>query len=359
MTTSTKPTITLREPSQLIAALPHLLGFRPTESAVLIGHSAPDGKRVGYVLRGDLPPDEHVPDQARYLATTIANGRPAGVTLVIVGRRADARDGPGEPPHAGFVEALTGALTRLSVPVLHAMWVPDITENARWQCYQDSTCGGRLPDPSSTVAAAASASTGAVTYSSREAMAAQLDPDDEGALARRSALLDTACARLGDPPDDLAIARAAAAVRAALGQAATGRLALTDDDVTRLAMALSEHQIRDACLATALPPGGSGARNAERLWLALIRATPPPERAQPACLLAYSAYVRGDGALAGIALENALDADPGHLLAGLLHRVAMRGVHPRHLLGLGHIDGLDTLAAPARRTSPGPLDDPG
>src|SRR5207237_43492 len=71
MTTSTPagPTpVSLGEPGHLLAALPYLVGFRPENSVVLLGHRAPEGTRVGLVLRADLPRRE---DRAR-LAQALA-----------------------------------------------------------------------------------------------------------------------------------------------------------------------------------------------------------------------------------------------------------------------------------------------
>ena len=57
-------------------------------------------------------------------------------------------------------------------------------------------------------------------------------------------------------------------------------------------------------------------------------ALPPPERAEPASLLAVHAYLRGEGVLANMAIDVALDADPGHHLALLLRESIDRGMPP-------------------------------
>ena len=56
------------------------------------------------------------------------------------------------------------------------------------------------------------------------------------------------------------------------------------------------------------------------------------ERAEPASLLAFYTYLRGDGVLTGIALEQAEKADPGHRLTVLLRESLQSGLPPRHLL---------------------------
>jgi hypothetical protein len=59
------------------------------------------------------------------------------------------------------------------------------------------------------------------------------------------------------------------------------------------------------------------ASGAERLWTALVSEAPDPAAAEPAVLLAHSALMRGDGALAGVALARAQRASPGHRLSAM------------------------------------------
>lgn len=369
MTATTSPsatdTVDLRTPGQLLAALPHLLGFHPAGSVLVLGHQSPDGNRIGNVLRADLPPPGNAQDLALQLCTPLAGDGSVAVTIAVVGGQEQATG----PPYGDVVDVLRNVFVTEGLKIAHALWAPEIRAGATWRCYVDSTCRGTLPDPGSTVMAAVAAHAGVVTYRSREAMARQLAPPDEDALARRAAMINAAldeateahasgspdetdetdeiyeigetdeidetdgagnsCAT-GDP--DPVVEQALALVRSALERIARlgpeENLDLSDDDVVSLALALSLPEVRDPCLATSVPVGTRRAAFAERLWLALVRATPAPERAQPACLLAYSAYVRGEGALAGMALENALEADPGHVLAGLLKRALEHALAP-------------------------------
>ncbi|MEU8637374.1 DUF4192 domain-containing protein [Amycolatopsis sp. NPDC048633] len=331
MTTST-PTgrpVDLRSPAQLLAALPYLIGFRPANSVVLLGHRAPAGNRLGLVLRGDLPPRADRAHQARALAPRFALAPHTGVTLVVVG----GRRRPGSPPpHAGFVELLADALGEFGLPVLHAMWAADISEGAPWGCYADPDCGGELPDPRATVAAAVATGGGSVAFDSRDELAALLAPRSPEALARRAESL----ARLPTLPwpDARCVSEAASAIRAAFERQLRGAGPPTDEEAVALARALTLPEIRDVCLGMAVPPHTPAAREAERLWLTLVQELPAPERAEAATLLGYTAFMRGDGTFAGMALENALAAKPDHVLAGLLKTVLNQGLPPDQLLGL-------------------------
>jgi hypothetical protein len=93
--------------------------------------------------------------------------------------------------------------------------------------------------------------------------------------------------------------------------------------------------------------GGPHAPAAEQLWAALCRETPDPEAAEPAALLAVSALLRGDGALANVALDRAEQAWPGHAFARLLRGAADAGLRPSRMRALLH--GCTGPAAPGGR----------
>ena len=112
------------------------------------------------------------------------------------------------------------------------------------------------------------------------------------------------------------------AVDAALAEAATGRLRLDDGRVGGARIGAVRLVVRDAALARCAALGTEGA---EQLWAALTRETPDPEAAEPAALLAACALLRGDGALAGIALDRAEQAWPGHGSPGCCARRGRRG----------------------------------
>ncbi|WP_307807295.1 DUF4192 domain-containing protein [Rhodococcus qingshengii] len=92
-----------------------------------------------------------------------------------------------------------------------------------------------------------------------------------------------------------------------------------------LVVALTDVRVRDVVLGLAIT---SVAAHAEQLWLVLTHEVPLPERAWPATLLGFFAYVRGDGPLAGVALSAALSADSEHTLAGLLDLSLQSGMRP-------------------------------
>lgn len=353
MTTTSAPldggmTVSVKDPAQLIAAVPHLLGFRPADSVVVLGLGGSTGQRIGPVLRVDLPAGAMELEVAAGLATVFTRHPGRAVTILIVGRYGGQPPDPGRVPHHRLVNELTAAFEILGRPVEHALWTPEIRAGAPWECYDKPKCTGVLPDDAATPVAAAVASKGYVTFDSREQMERQLDPDDPLAVARRDRLLASGIAAVaGQEDSDSVRVRSFREVRMALDLARQGRLGLSDQQVVRLALALSDRAVLDACLAAAVPPGSERSMWAEALWLELVRKLPAPERAEPATLLAYSAYVRGDGAFARAALENALDAAPEHTLAGLLVRCLDHAMAPHRLHQLGHAEHLAKLFEPA------------
>ncbi len=338
MSAPTAGRIRLSDPSELIAAVPHLLGFHPHESVVLL---ALHGKSLGLTLRADLVAADQAPLLAEQLLAPIARQRPTGVALIVIGG-----EGPpdGDLPHRVLVSALDDVLTGAGLPIVHAAWTTETTSGAPWRCYGDPLCAGTVADPATSPLAAATVAAGAVTFGSRQELAALLVAEDPAALQRRAMLLDAVDAE--HPMSARMVAQRLARLAELHRAAAAGDPELGDSVIAEVASALCDHRVRDACLPWCT---GSGAIAAERLWLALVRATPAPERAEPAALLALTAYLRGDGALASVALDAALHACPHHSLSGLL-RAALDGGLPPELLRDVARDAAAALRRPARRS---------
>src|SRR5262249_61062821 len=77
------PRLTLHTPTDLLAAVPYLLGFPPANSVVVIGLS---GTRVVFSARADLPPPDAPPDEALALADQLGEvlaGQRVDVALII------------------------------------------------------------------------------------------------------------------------------------------------------------------------------------------------------------------------------------------------------------------------------------
>jgi hypothetical protein len=65
-----------------------------------------------------------------------------------------------------------------------------------------------------------------------------------------------------------------------------------------------------------------------RLFVQLVRLAVAPHQVAALTVLAWLCYLRGDGALAGIAVERAIAADPTYGMAQILDQALFNGVNP-------------------------------
>ncbi|GAA5138274.1 DUF4192 domain-containing protein [Pseudonocardia adelaidensis] len=326
-----RPVLRVRDQGELVAAVPAMLGFHPRESLVLMATGGLSGRRLGLTLRVDLPPPEH-PQYAEHAELVVASAvcgllldEPTGAVAVVV---SESGDPPGPLPHSLLAGRVESALAAQQVPIRAVMWTERTTGGARWACYQACGCAGTVPDPATTPFVAAVVAEGKVVHADRAALEAVVAPVDQDVLRRREKrLIQSVDGQLEGDTGAVVLEPDAGVflVDAAIADSAAGRLALSDDDVVALATALGIAEVRGWALQRTAGPGGAAA---EHLWAALVRETPDPEAAEPAALLAVSALLRGDGALANIALDRAERAWPGHAFAGLVRRCAAAGVRP-------------------------------
>jgi hypothetical protein len=328
--------IRIHTQGDLVAAVPVLLGFRPRESLVLLATGGASGRRLGLTLRVDLPPPEHAGAVADEAVRALLLDEPAGAAVIVVAEPC----GPA-PPHAELAALVAEALEGHHVDVHTAVWTPRIAAGARWACYAPCGCGGTLPDPACTTYVAAAVANGQVLREDRSDLQRLVAPVDPERLRRRERLLIDAVdellasgagetAGVGDAGLDADVRAAVHVLDVAIAEAAGGGLALDDARVLALAGALVRPAVRDVALLRCAAPAPEAA---EQLWAALARETPDPEAAVPAALLAVSALLRGDGALANVALERAESAWPGHRLTALLRTAAEGGVRPEQVRG--------------------------
>jgi Domain of unknown function (DUF4192) len=314
----------LNRPGALIAALPAVLGFVPENSLVLV--SLGDGE-LGSVMRVDL--SEGLADGVGHLAEVAAAAEPEAAIAVIVD--ADGAHCPGcNEEHRHLCAELAEALSQHNIELWAAHVVDRIAVGGRWHCVDGCGSTGAVDDPSASPLAAAAVLDGRRLYPRRSDLQAVVAVDDRArsaelaeAVARQAATREVA--HRADPAGcgrrDVENAMAAAA-RVAGGEA------LSDPELAGLGCALGDVQVRDTLYALAV---GETADQAESLWALLARALPPPWRVEALVLLAFSAYARGDGPLAGVALEAALRCEPDHRMAGMLDTALQSGLRPEDI----------------------------
>jgi len=322
--TKQRPDFELNRPGAMIAALPAVLGFVPEKSLVLI--SIDDGE-LGSVMRVDL--SEALADRIGPLAEVASAAGPEAAIAVIV----DA-DGAGCPmcneEYRDLCATLTEALSQRDIVLWAAHVVDRVAAGGRWHCVDGCGAGGVVDDPSASPLAVAAVLDGRRLYARRADLQAVIAVDERAGSATLADLIGThaasrdaahrtdpaACVRR-DVEDALA-----AAVRVGEGQQ------LCDAELASLACALADVEVRDTLYALAV---GQSAGEAESLWALLSRSLPAPWRVEALVLVAFSAYVRGDGPLAGVSLEAALRCQPGHRMAGMLDTALQSGLRPEHI----------------------------
>lgn len=328
-------------PASLIAALPAVLGFVPEHSLVLV---TIDGNELGCVMRIDLSPSMVGP--VEHLAGVAAAGAPQLAIAVIVDEDGlDCRQ-CGED-YAELAAMVDDELAEHGIELVATHVVDRVAAGGRWQCADRCGSHGFVDDPAASPFAVAAVLDGRPIRSRRSDLQQVVDADPVRA-GRVAAHIE------GLPRPSLD--RAAVEIRADVDAVIAAADALADGDdpgdatLARLAVALTDPQVRD--IGYALAVGERGAL-AESLWEALARALPPPWRAEALVQLAFSAYIRGDGPLAGVSLDAALRSDPEHRMAGMLDAALQAGMRPEQIRELGlsgyrQADKLGVLLPPRR-----------
>lgn len=314
----------LNRPGALVAALPAVLGFVPEKSLILVPL---DAGELASVLRVDLSAE--LSDRLGHLAEVAAASGPEAAVAVIV----DA-DGAACPvcneEYRQLCAALSEELSQRDIVLVAAHVVDRVAAGGRWHCVDGCGAGGDVDDPSASPLAMAAVLDGRRLYARRTDLQAVITVDERAgsaelaaAIEHHAAAREAACR--ADPDGcgrrDVENAMAVAA-RLAGGQP------LCDAELATLGCALTDVQVRDTLYALAVC---ENAGEAESLWALLARRLPTPCRVEALVLLAFSAYARGDGPLAGVSLEAALRCEPGHRMAGMLDTALQSGLRPEQI----------------------------
>jgi hypothetical protein len=321
-----RPLVSLSDSADIAAALPYLVGFHPHESLVLVSLGGPTGTRVGLTVRADLPARSASAAVVTALVSSVATDDPAGVVVAVVSEAPDERGAlPGGDaldglPHRDVVHDAVVALAGLDIPVRDTLLV----RGGRWWSYDcpEPCCapgaGAPLPGGVSPLAAA-SAAAGQVLAPDRATLEARIAPLDGPARAAVDAaiwrLVDRRARATRTDPDGETRRSWDTVLRAVRHCRPPEAGRLPDREVAGVLWAVADIRVRDRALTLAL---GDDAAAAELLWTECTRRAPAPLDAAPATLLAVSAWLRGDGAMANVALERALDSRPTYTLARLL-----------------------------------------
>jgi Domain of unknown function (DUF4192) len=322
------PTLTVRSPADLLAVVPYLLGFYPSDSVVVV---ALHKRQLVFAARADLPPAgapaKEIAGAVDYLAAMVAHQEVSATTVIGYG--------PAAPVDA-VVPLVRDALTAHRIEITEVLRAHD---GRFWSylCDNPDCCPpeGTAYDPTTSPVAAAATYAGQTALPDRAALVRQVAPI--GGLTRESmrqatlraehrlaTLLDEA------PVEDVLGGRALrtagqAAIASAFDLARAGGRP-TDDEVAWLSLLLTHIDVRDAAWQQVGPDEWQ-----VELWSDVARRAEPDLVPAPASLLAFAAWRIGHGALANVALDRALREDPTYSMARLLRDALDGGVPPSAL----------------------------
>jgi hypothetical protein len=331
---STTPVARLRGPADLIAAVPHMIGYHPSESFVGVSLRG-ERDRIGLTLCGPLPAPPAVRGQARDFAARMRHDGAERVLLLLFSAEPDVA---GRLPHRPFVHAVRRQAGERGLPLADALLVRD---GRRWSylCRNLECCPpeGRVlaeevTSPAVSLLAAEEVVAGRRPLSSRGALVASLAPPRREAARSMRVALDRAAQALVHPlpGQDGPGARQAALTtwRATVDRYdADPRQSLGPEEAARLLLGLRDVRVRDE-VATWSLDGDAGLR---ALLGDLCRMAPPPDDAPVCTLLAWVCYGAGDGATANVALDRALASAPDYSMAVLLRRMLDAQVHAQQV----------------------------
>ncbi|NUR27116.1 MAG: DUF4192 family protein [Catenulispora sp.] len=192
----TPGTVRLASPGSVVASIPHLFGFHPENSLVIlgIGHSSADGRYIRHGVRIDL---DQIRGRERAAALELAarlRDHGADIAILVAFGPRGATGATARPDHcrklmAAFRAQIEAAPTEERVTVVDALY----TCNGRWWSYmcRNTRCcpttGTVVPAEAPPALTTALTTRGHTVYPSREALDATLAPYPPHILARTAA----------------------------------------------------------------------------------------------------------------------------------------------------------------------------
>ncbi|MEV7012695.1 DUF4192 domain-containing protein [Streptosporangium sp. NPDC051022] len=339
---SDKVHVSLDELADVIAVVPYLLGFHPTLSLVILVINPANGA-VTATIRFDLPDSvTDGPELAQQLGCIVTGNEASHVLLIGYG--------PGRRV-TPIMDAVCRVLHGRHIEIIEALRVE---EGRYWSylCPDPGCCPpeGTPFDITATKAAASAVMAGVGVLPNRDALVAMLSPaSGSERVAMRTATLAAharAAAMLADPSvtGETWYAEGQERIREALARTADGE-ELSHEQVAWLGVLLTMIVVRDITVTfiDTYP-----ADVLFRLWSRITRLVEVAYVPAPATLAAMAAYFNGDGALARIATDRALPADPGYRMAGLLQFALDHGLPPQAIGQINTPDLPEQLAEQVR-----------
>lgn len=356
--------LTLHGPADLVAAVPHLLGFAPKASIVAVFIKEHD-QCVHMTLRADVPTatadGEQLVDLDAYLSAwsnqldvIVAQNSVARVVLAAFADVCESGNSASHRSDSGFGEADDGAElgtvfgTAMVTQILAAVatqcetrgiYVFDqlVCGGGRWRsvlCSDIECCpaeGTAIDQARGDRIAAEFIFDGVCVQTDQEALTASLAPlpDTDAKVQAFRFVLDKR-GQTRAPVTDEVLADSDAEQRCERAHRCVDLLVSGGGADPEVALALADVRVRDAVIRLVTHDLSQPARrSAETCLIDTMRLCPRELRAPVVSVAAGLAWQRGDGATASRCVAIALDADPGYSLARLLQRAIRDAVPPQ------------------------------
>jgi len=295
--------LVVQSPDELLAAVPHILGFKPEESIVLV----PFGPGLP-ITRVDLPTNA-VAREGVWGAISGPYGRHArpGARLGILCFSEDRRSAELASQH------LSNRLETLGITTQIRLW----SDGERWREFNTGSTGLQTQATAERIAASAVLFGAAQPASSRDSLAASMVGDREPIAQLMPATRAEAAANSPAAERDWALDR--------LEQFHTDGNRLSDVDGARMLVALETIGTRDALWEDMTKENHISHM---AIWNDLTRRAPDEVRAAPASMLGFASWLHGDGAKAWCALDQ-VPADRPCSMAAIVASALQNGIHPR------------------------------
>lgn len=334
------PDLVARGPECLPLVVPHLVGFVPEHSFVVLGLE-PGSNRSVVTMRFDIPAPDLTDDELLTVLDVwetsfeaVARAGAEVVTVVVYPACSGAQwaDEMGDDlPYADLADLLDHMLTARGFEVREVACV--VADRVRSYLCENLECcpvEGLQLDPSEALRIEATlVERGSAPLRSREALVAVLEPrrDDDPVLAAVTHARPGAMAR--QPADVVERVETFLYAVAHWGRNRDGAVRQFNRLAATAGLLVVDIPPRDLLLRELAVECDRPVLDAARTVLTeAVRCARGGEVAPLASVLAVCAWLAGDGAAARVALDRALDADPSYSLAHLVSAALDNGIPP-------------------------------
>lgn len=351
--------LTLRSPAHFVAAMPHLIGFTPEKSLVVVAMtSAEPGSPRSIIVTQRMDLSENTIDHPVISGAVVDAMRRNNADAVLICVWTDRTPRPGEvDPSLAYADLVYHVVTELDEAGIDTMDALLTNGDRRWSytCTDPVCCpdaGVEIPDAVKTQITAEFVGVGQALTASRAELEAEVAHVDTPPVAAAAATFVASM-----PTDARTVPWREGEIRA-LHALAQQDDPLSAAQVAAGATALTDIRVRDTYLWDLAHQDTDGRRAATTALVQIVRQVPPALVAPAATVLAIQQWQLGDGARANVALDRAMDADRDYSLGTLVGASLRSGMPPaswqQAMAGLGRDTCLHGSPPPPSRAVESP-----